>query len=236
MNRLLQITITSMLLTSTAWVNAQEYAPLRWKETGRRNENQQPVNYTDTVFLNTEDREVIDIVIGGYAYRGKVKGDSLDIKKRIFQVVSNSPEEISLKFDKLTHIFTRELKGTVGEDAPEFAAQNKIPDSGLKKVNPKLLTGNWLVYKKMLREGFSIDIREAQYIKKLDLFKQTRKGSKGILTTATNLPMKVKSLKGGEIKYQNTFNALMTLKVLKQNRAELLLEDEQHMVYFLKKY
>lgn len=236
MNRLLPLFIISIVITSSASLDAQEYAPLRWKETGRLNENQQAVPYTDTVFLNTEDREVMDLVIGGYAYRGKVKNDSLDIKKRIFLVLSNTPEEIRLKFDKLSHIFTRELKGTIGADAPEFAAQNKIPEVALKKVNTKLLTGNWLVYKKTLREGFSIDIKQAQYIKKLEFFKQTRKGYRGILTTATNLTMKVRSLKGSDIKYRNTFNVVMTLKVLRQNAGELLLEDEQHMVYFLKKY
>lgn len=60
---------------------AQEYSPNRWKETSRINEKDELLNYTDTVFMLTTDRSLFDIVIGGYAYRGTIDGDSLKCKK-----------------------------------------------------------------------------------------------------------------------------------------------------------
>lgn len=214
---------------------AQEYSPNRWKETSRFNEHDEEVAYRDTVFMLTTDRNLFDIVIGGYAYRGTIDGDSLNVKKRTFQVMQNEPEEIKLRFKNLTHVFTRELKGDVAADAEAFAAKNKIPDAPAKKINAKQLNGTWLVYKKQVREGATVDIKTVQYIKKLDIYRTPQKGSKGSVITATNLFMKVKDIKGATIRYTNTFNQVRMLRILRQSGNEMLLEDEQNMIYFLKK-
>lgn len=228
--------LTLCTLTTLNVATAQEYSPNRWKETTRLNPFDQEADYTDTVWLNTFDRHTIDIVIGGYAYQGTVAGDSLDIKKRTFEVVKNDPEEIRLKFKKLTHIFTRELKGAAGADAEAFAAQNKIPDVPVKKINQKQLYGTWLVYKKPLRKERTSDVHKMQYLKKLEIFRKAQKGAKGRLTNASNLVMPVKGWKGKELKYRTTLQQTRSLSVLKQSPAELLLEDENKVVYFLKKY
>ncbi len=227
--------LTLCTLTTLQSASAQEYSPNRWKETTRYNPFDQEVDYTDTVFLNTFDRQTIDLVIGGYAYRGTVEGDSLDVKKRTFEVVKNDPEEIRLKFRKLTHIFTREPKGTAGADAEAFAAQNKVPDVPVKKINSKHLYGTWLVYKKTLREGVTADVHKIQYLKKLEIFRKAHKGAKGRLTSASNLEMPLKGWKGGALKFLTTLQQPRSLSVLKQSPAELLLEDENKVVYFLKK-
>lgn len=225
-----------MLLSFLPYISeGQEYSPNRWKETNRINEKGELLNYTDTVFMLTTDRNLFDIVIGGYAYRGTVDGDSLNVKKRTFQVIQNEPEEIRLRFKNLTHIFTPELKSYIASDAAEFALKNKIPDVPAKKINLKQLNGTWLVYKKQLREGAETDIKTIQYIKKLDIYRQAKKGSKGNLITAANLAMKVKDIKGSSIRYINTFNQAHNLKILKQTATEILLEDEHQMIYFLKK-
>jgi hypothetical protein len=223
------------LCAAITTVDAQEYSPNRWKETTRLNEHDEEVAYKDTVFMLTTDRNLFDIVIGGYAYRGTVDGDSLNVKKRTFQVISNEPDEVRLRFKNLTHVFTRELKDYVAADAEAFAEKNKIPDVPAKKVNTGKLNGVWLVYKKQVREGEEVDIKTVQYFKKLDIYRTPQKGAKGSLVTATNLVMKVKSIKGSTVHYVNTFNQNHTLKILRQTANEILLEDEQHMIYFLKK-
>ena len=230
------ITALVMLLSFLPYTSeGQEYSPNRWKETSRINEKEELLNYTDTVFMLTTDRNLFDIVIGGYAYRGTVDGDSLNVKKRTFQVMLNEPEEIRLRFKNLTHIFTRELRNYTASDAEDFASKNKIPDVPAKKINLKQLNGTWLVYKKQLREGAETDIKTIPYIKKLDIYRQVKKGAKGNLVTATNLAMKVKDIKGSSIRYINTFNQAHSLKILKQTANEILLEDEHQMIYFLKK-
>ncbi len=215
---------------------AQEYSPNRWKETSRLNPFDQEVDYTDTIFLNTTDRNIIDIIIGGYAYHGVIDGDSLDVKKRTFEVVKNEPGEIRLKFRKLTHIFTRELKGSAAADADAVAAQNAIPSGPVKKINMKQLYGTWKVYKKVPREGTSVDIQKVQYIKMLQVFRKAEKGKKGSLTSSSNLVMSIKGYKGPEIQYLTTLNQPKSLKVLKQSTTELLVEDENSIIYFLKKW
>lgn len=147
----------------------------------------------------------------------------------------NEPEEVRLRFKNLTHIFTRELKNYTASDAESFASKNKIPDAPARKINSKQLNGTWLVYKKQLREGAETDIKTIMYIKRLDIYRQVKKGAKGSLVTATNLAMKVKSIKGSSIRYINTFNQAHSLKILKQTANEILLEDEHQMIYFLKK-
>jgi hypothetical protein len=214
---------------------AQEYSPNRWKETSRFNEKKEQLNYTDTVFMLTTDRNLFDIVIGGYAYRGTIDGDSLNVKKRTFQVMLNEPEEVRLRFKNLTHVFTRELKNYTAADAEDFASKNKIPDVPAKKINAKKLSGTWLVYKKQLRAGAETDIKTINYLKKLEIYRQAKKGAKGSLVTATNLAMKVKDIKGPSIRYINTFNQAHSLKILRQTANEILLEDEYKMIYFLKK-
>jgi hypothetical protein len=87
-----------LLCSAMSTIHAQEYSPNRWKETSRLNVFEQEVAYTDTVRMLTTDRNTFDIVIGGYAYRGTVDGDSLDVKKRTFQIISNEPEEVRLRF------------------------------------------------------------------------------------------------------------------------------------------
>jgi hypothetical protein len=217
-------------------LNAQDYSSNRWKETSRLNPFDQEVDYTDTVFLLSTDRNVMDVVIGGYAYRGTINGDSLDIRKRTFEVVKNEPGEIRLRFKKLTHVFTRELKGQAAADAEAVAAQNAIPANPVKKISLRPLYGTWKVYKKVPREGISVDIRKMQYIKMLQVFRKAQQGKKGILTSSSNLVMAIKDIKGPEIRYLTTLQQPKSLKVLKQNATELLLEDENHMVYFLKKW
>jgi len=214
--------------------HAQEYSANRWKETSRLNENQEPVVYQDTVFMLTTDRQTFDVVIGGYAYRGTVDGDSLNVKKRTFQVISNEPGAVRLKFKKLTHVFTREYKGDVAADAEKYADLNKIPDGPAKKVNAKKLNGNWQVYKKQVRDGASIDIKTAQYLRKIEIYAKPKKGAKGSVGVNT-LNMKLNSVQGATIKYTNTFNQSKTLTILRQTADEILVEDEQHVIYFLKK-
>jgi hypothetical protein len=229
-------TTLAMLFSFLPYISeGQEYSPNRWKETSRVNEKNELLNYTDTVFMLTTDRNLFDIVIGGYAYRGTIDGDSLNVKKRTFQVIQNEQEEIRLRFKNLTHIFTPELKGHIASDAEDFAKKNKIPDAPAKKINGKQLNGTWLVYKKQLREGAETDIKTVQYIKKLDIYRQVKKGAKGSLVTAANLAMKVKDIKGSSIRYINSFNQTHSLKILKQTANEILLEDEHQMIYFLKK-
>ena len=223
------LTLFSALSISSI-VSAQELSHNRWIETGRINQNKEDVHYSDTVFLVTEDRQIIDVIIGGYAYRGTIANDSLDVKKRTFYVVSNEPDEIKLKFAKLTHTFTRAPKGTVAADAAAFAERNKIPDAAAKKVNAKMLNGNWLVYKKTLREGTTVDVKTVQYLKALNI-----KAGKGTVTNSSNLSSKVKDIKSANIRYTNNLSQVKTLKVLRQQQDEILLEDEQNIVYFLKK-
>lgn len=230
--------LTLIILLIFINVNAsqsQEYSPNRWKETSRLNERNEEVDYKDTVFMLTTDRNLFDIVIGGYAYRGTVDGDSLNVKKRTFQMISNEPDEVRLRFKNLTHVFTRELKDYVAADAEAFAEKNNIPDEPAKKINAGKLNGVWLVYKKQVRDGVNVDIKTVQYLKRLDLYRTPQKGAKGSLVTATNLAMKVKSIKGSSVHYLNTFNQTHILKILRQTANEILLEDEQHIIYFLKK-
>jgi hypothetical protein len=229
------IALIGVVCLLTYQLKAQEYSPNRWKETNRLNEKEELQNYKDTVFMLTTDRNLFDIVIGGYAYRGTIDGDSLDVKKRTFHVIQNEPEEIRLRFKNLTHIFTREPKSYIGSDAEDFASKNKIPDVPAKKINAKKLNGTWLVYKKQLREGAETDIKTINYLKKLEIYRQVKKGAKGSLVTATNLAMKVKDIKGSSIRYINTFNQAHSLKILRQTANEILLEDEYQMIYFLKK-
>jgi hypothetical protein len=224
-----------LLCSAMSTIHAQEYSPNRWKETSRLNVFEQEVAYTDTVRMLTTDRNTFDIVIGGYAYRGTVDGDSLDVKKRTFQIISNEPEEVRLRFKNLIHVFTRELKDNIAADAEAFAEKNKIPDGPAKKVNASKLNGVWLVYKKQPREGVEIDIKTIQYLKMLTIYRTPQKGAKGSLVTANNLAMKVKAIKGSTVKFTNTFNQGKVLKILRQSGNELLLEDENQMIYFLKK-
>jgi len=217
-------------------LTAQEYSPNRWKESSRLNQDQQEVRYTDTVWLNTTDRQVIDVVIGGYAYRGIVAGDSIDVKKRTFHVAKNEPEEIRLQFGKLTHIFTRAPKDMTGADADAFTAENAIPAEPVYKINGKQLPGIWRLYKKVLREGAEADISKIQYPKKIHFYSKPVKGTRGAMLTAANLEYKVKEIKGPEIKVLTTLNQPLGFKVLRQTPFELLLEDEHQAIYFFKKY
>ena len=229
---------TAVLLTLLAFkpARAQEYSPNRWKETQRFNLRDEPVQYTDTVFVNTTDRRVIDVVIGGYAYKGTINQDSLDIGSRTFHVVKNEADELRLKFDKLTHVFTRELKGMEGADAGEFAEKNRIPDQPLAKINQKQLYGSWLVYKKVIRENVAADVKNIPYFKKLEVYKPVKKGNKGFLILASNIAWKITGIQGGEINVSNTLGQPVVVRVLRQTENELLLEDASNVVYFLKKY
>ncbi|WP_118972625.1 hypothetical protein [Taibaiella koreensis] len=215
---------------------AQEYSANRWRETSRLNTDKQEVHFTDTVWLNTTDRQMIDVVIGGYAYRGTVAGDSLDIKKRTFYVEKNEPEEIRLQFGKLTHIFTRALKDMTGADVEVFASENSIPAGPVTKINAKQLPGVWRLYKKTLREGATAELSKIQYPKKLHIYSKPLKGIRGTLLTVNNLEYKIKEFKGSEIRVLTTLNQPQSFKVLKQSPAELLLEDEHNAIYFFKKY
>lgn len=229
---------TAVLLTLLAFnpAGAQEYSPNRWKETQRFNLRDEPVQYTDTVFINTTDRQVIDVVIGGYAYKGTVNQDSLYIGSRTFHVVKNEADELRLKFDKLTHVFTRELKGMEGADAGEFAEKNRIPDQPLSKINQKQLYGSWLVYKKVIRENVAADVKNITYFKKLEVYKPVKKGNKGFLILASNIAWKITGIQGGEINVNNTLGQPVAVRVLRQSENELLLEDASNVIYFLKKH
>lgn len=229
---------TAVLLSFLAFnpAGAQEYSPNRWKETQRFNLQNEPVHYTDTVFVNTTDRQVIDVVIGGYAYKGTVNQDSLNIGSRTFHVVKNEEDELHLKFGKLTHVFTRELRGTAGADAAEFAEKNRIPDQPVSKINLKQLTGSWLVYKKSIRENVDADVKSIPYFKKLDIYKPVKKGNKGYLVLASNIAWKVSEIKGGTITVLTTLAQPVAVKVLRQTDNELLLEDTYNVVYFLKRH
>jgi hypothetical protein len=229
---------TAVLMTLFVFntAGAQEYSPNRWKETRRFNLRDEPVQYTDTVFVNTTDRQVIDVVIGGYAYKGTINQDSLNIGSRTFHVVKNEEDELRLKFDKLIHVFSRELKGMEGADAPEFAEKNRIPDLPLTAINQKQLYGSWLVYKKVIRENVAADVKNIPYFKKLEVYKPIKKGNKGFLVLASNIAWKITGIKGGDIMVNNTLGQPVVVRVLRQSENELLLEDAGNVVYFLKKH
>lgn len=222
------------LLLCNVYANAQD-APLtnRWKETQRLNLKEKSVTYTDTLHILKIEKNEVSLRDNGFLYKAKIEKDKLDFLYRSFKIVKNNDKEIRLKDEEYIYVFSREAKDMSAADAPSGATRLAIPSTPVNNLNLEEIEGKWKAYKRENRNGPSNQISVKKMITS---FSFDSSDSEVVLNGNESNAFKLVSEPNGVLKLTNQEAQVRTFIVWKLDSDELILEDEDNIVYFLKKF
>ncbi len=229
---------TLLLLLPTGFsLWAQDNLSDRWKETQRLDLNKKPVSYTDTLRLLQVTKESMSIRKGAFLYKGTISNDLLDFGYLTFGIVKNSKEEIRLRDEEFFHIFSREAKDMSAADAAAKKQAIDLPDKPVDNISMPMLTGIWQVYKRSSRNGPLPKVDYATLITGLSIFEHNPEAHIGSVSAGSKEPLfLIKEIKAPDLIVTDTTQKEHRLKVWRLSQEELVIEDENSIIYYLKHF
>lgn len=223
-------------LTVLPSLHAQNTASDRWKETKRLDLKQKPVTYTDTLRLSDITKESLNMRKGAFQYKGSIQNDLLDMGYLTFGIDKHTKDEIRLRDEEFIHIFTRETKDLSAADAAAGKEAIDLPAQPVSAIDTALLQGNWEVYKRKGKNGPLPGIDYSTLIKGL----KVDKGAAGLGTVSGGQgpgPLyTIKKTEAPDLVVTDAGQKEHRIKVWRLSATELVLEDENGILYFLKHF
>lgn len=236
MNKLITLVILSFIGVSGSL--AQEKSDSRWREVERRNLKKKIVNFTDTMFLTTKDRQHFGLskTKNSLVFKADLEDGKLDFGYEIYEVKRNSDDEIILADAQYFHVFERENINKEHQNAPIYQKNMNAPEGEIYSFEYKNFQGDWQPYKKYQKDGKNDAVPKEQYIRSITITSDNIEVYlwNDMLNKASYT---MQNIEGGKIllKKANSIES-KTLIVKYASEAELIMEDESNgMQYFLQK-
>jgi len=213
---------------------AQPVLSDRWKETRRLDLRNKPVPYTDTMKLQHVSKEGMDMVRGSFLYKGRISNDVLEIGDLTFGIVKNTGEEIRLQDEESIHIFSREIK-----DTATVKLSLDLPPAPVAQIDKQLLKGDWEAYKRANRKGPAEKVDYGRLLKTLSFSEEKSGGYYGSAATDHvhgNLLYHIKDIQASQLIAEDKAGQEQKLTVWKLSAAELVLEDGNGVIYYMKHF
>jgi hypothetical protein len=223
----------SLFLSSGLYLNAQGQLSDRWKETQRLDLDKKPVTYTDTMRLLDVNKESMSLRKGSFLYKGTISNDLLDFGHLSFGIMKNNKEEIRLRNEEFIHVFSREAKDMSAADAAAKKEAIDLPARPVDRIELSDLYGVWEVYKRQGRNGPLPKIDYHTLITRLSLSQ-----GNGTLGTASagGQQYQVRETKSSDLILVDKDQKEHSLKVWRLSKEELVIEDENGIIYYMKHF
>lgn len=243
---ILSATVFTFVLLAGQAVFAQ--GKERWKESSRLTKKEQPVEFSDTTWLISGNKEdEMYMRRGSFMYKGEFKRSMFVLTDRSYLVVKREPGEIQIKDQEgVIRVYYPVKKDTSASDASMKMAEQQLPAQPVSSINTEEIKGSWEAYKRGRKPGTALQkIDYNKLIKSILILEQAdANGNKGFLfnssgtksamdnsymaaITAINAPEIIaKDKEGNEVK----------LTIWKSTAEELILEDQNGMLYYCKKF
>lgn len=234
---LLKKKILLSLLFFPLFINAQEKYSGRWKEVKRTDRQDKPVAYSDTMLLNNVTKESLKMRRGSFEYSGIISNDLLEIGEEQYQIIKQSETEIRIGDEDYIHILTRELKDQSAADATASVNEKKLPAKPVNSIDTALLKGEWEAYNRKRKDGQPGKINYKTLLKTISFHPYLMQHGYGTVTmhSGTSKYM-IKALKGPEIIITEDAEKEHHIIVWKLTKEELIVEDEDGILYFMKQF
>ncbi len=236
MNKLITLVILSFIGVSGSL--AQEKSDSRWREVERRNLKKKIVNFTDTMFLTTKDRQHFGLskTKNSLVFKADLEDGKLEFGYEIYEVKRSSDDEIILADAQYFHVFERENINKEHQNAPIYQKNMNAPEGEIYSFEYKNFQGDWQPYKKYQKDGKNDAVPKEQYIRSITITSDNIEVYlwNDMLNKASYT---MQNIEGGKIllKKANSIES-KTLIVKYASEAELIMEDESNgMQYFLQK-
>jgi hypothetical protein len=232
-----KISFTLLCLCTGFSLAAQDQLSNRWKETQRLSLDKKPVSYTDTLRLQEVTKESMSIRKGSFLYKGTISNDLLDFGYLTFGIMKSSKEEIKLRDEEFIHIFTREAKDMSAADAAAKKEAIDLPARPVDNISPELLAGVWEVYKRQGRNGPLAKIDYTTLITRLSVPEQKTGEPTGTVSTGGGKNLyQIKESKGSDLIATDAAQKEHRIKVWRLSKEELVIEDENNIIYYMKHF
>lgn len=230
------ISLSSLLLLSFC-LNAQEIYSDRWKEIKRTDRQDKPVVFNDTMHLSNVTKTSLKMRRGSFEYPGIISNDLLEVGEDQYQVIKQHETEISIGDQDYIHIFARQLKDQSAADATLSLIDRTLPQKPVNSIDPALLTGKWEAYNRKRKDGQPGKINYKTLIKSITFHTAIQDNSYGSISTQNGTVKAIKALKGSDIIIMDADEKKEhPIIVRKLTKEELIIEDEDGILYYLKQF
>lgn len=233
-----KIGATLLFLVSGFASQAQQNLSNRWKETQRLDLDKKPVTYSDTMRLLDVNKESMSLRAGSFMYKGTISNDLLDFGHLTFGIMKNNQNEIRLRDEEYIHIFSREAKDMSAADAAIKKEAIDLPAKPVDDVSKALLIGDWKVYKRKGKNGPLPKIDYKTLITDLSVQEQNPEDHiGGIRAGATIEPLYlIMRSEGSDLIVIDAEKKEHRIKVWRLTKEELVIEDENGIIYYMKQF
>ncbi len=229
------LTTTLLFLSSGFYLQAQSQLSDRWKETQRLDLDKKPVTYSDTMRLLDVNKESMSLRKGSFMYKGTISNDLLDFGHLTFGIMKNTKEEIRLRDEEFIHVFSREAKDMSAADAAAKKEAIDLPSKPVDRIELTTLYGIWDVYKRQGRNGPLPKVDYNTLITRLSIPQGNAGGNLGTASTGGQ-QYQVREAKGSNLIIADKDQKEHLLKVWRLSKEELVIEDENNIIYYMKHF
>jgi hypothetical protein len=197
------------------------------------------VSYTDTLRLSDITKDGMNIRKGSFSYKGQISNDVLDVGDLQFGIMKNNKEEIQLRDEEFIYVFAREKKDMSAADATESKANIDLPAAPIITIDKNILNGNWEAYKRSSRSGPLAKVDYKTLIRTLTFDMQKPGNYYGSITTnfiGGEALYFIKDIKASELVAEDKNKKEHLIKVWRLTVDELVIEDENGIVYYMKHF
>lgn len=227
--------LTSLALSSP--IMAQDALSNRWKESRRLDLHQKEVSFTDTFYLNDVTAKSLYLRKGAFQYKGTINKRTVDLGYITLSIEKRTDNEIQLKDDQFIHIFTRQLKEQSAADAALKKTEIALPATPVQQISLPMISGKWEAYKREGKDGPLPKVDYTTLITRVIVTGKDSIGHYGQVYTNKALPAyQITAIQDSNIIAMDKNNAIRRFTVWRLSPDELVLEDENHIVYYMKHF
>jgi hypothetical protein len=161
----------------------------------------------------------------------------LEIGDEQYQVIKQTETEISIGDTDYIHIFARQLKDQTSADASASINERTLPSKPVTSIDTMLLNGNWEAYSRKRKDGQPGKINYNTLLKTVSFHSNIIQHSYGIVTVNNGASVfSIKALKDADIIITDNNNKEHRIIVWKLSKNELIIEDEESILYYMKQF
>lgn len=230
------IILATLLIVISFTATAQKTYPGRWIETQRTTREGTTVAYKDSMRLIQVTSDSLKMMKGSFAYNGLITNDLLDMGYQQFQIIKLSTDEIKIGDDDYIHILKPVITTNASPQVNKEINAMTFPSEQVKAINKDLLKGVWEPYKKERKKGANGKINYQSLLKKLDFNTTSAQAAYGIAVVGNNNRYNITDIANGNFTTKDEQGNKHILIVWRLNADEIIIEDEDGMIYYLKQF
>ncbi len=173
---------------------------------------------------------------GSFVYNGVVTNDLLDMGYQQFQIIKLSGDEIKIGDDDYIHVLKPFTIASVSAQITEDLKTMSFPSEPVTSMDTALLKGIWEPYKKERKKGTIGKINYKALLKKIDFDNKSLNQIIGVAFIGNNISYQIMEMKNGKFTAKESNGNTHLFTIWRINTEEIILEDEDGMIYFLKQF